>query len=61
MEYQGRKIAKSLGHGVAFGEKYMDHNSTHNQNERLFADIPIDSIQAQVGESTVRARKKKWV
>lgn len=40
----------------------MDHNSTHNQNERLFTTIPTDSIQAQVRESMVRARKKKkWV
>ena len=60
-KHQGRKIAKSLGHGVAVGEKYMDYNSTHNQNERLFAAIPTDTIQAQVAESTVRDRKKKWI
>jgi len=48
-KHQGRKTAKSLGHGVVVGEKYMDHNSTHNQNERLFAAIPTDTIQAPSG------------
>ena len=46
VETSRRKTAKSLGHGVVVGEKYMDHNSTHNQNERLFAAIPTDTIQA---------------
>lgn len=56
---KGRKTAKSLGHGLAIGENYIDHNSTHNQNEGYFAIIPIDSIQAQVDESTLGDRKKK--
>ena len=61
METSRRKTSKSLGHGVVVGEKYMNHNSTHNQNERLFAAIPTDTIQAQVAEFTVRDRKKKWI
>ena len=59
-KYQRRKTAKRLGHGGAIGEKYMNQNPTNNQNERLFVAIPIDNIQAQVGESTIRYRKKKW-
>jgi hypothetical protein len=58
-KHQGRKTAKTLGHGVPIGEKYMNRNSIHNKNERLFVAIPIDSIQAQVSEATVKDRKKK--
>ena len=60
-KHQGRKTAKGPGHGVAVGEKYMDSNSIHLKNERLFAAIPTDSIAAQVAENTVRDRKKKWI
>lgn len=58
-KHQGRQIAKSMGHGVAIGENYTDHNSSHNQNEEFLNTIPIDSIQAQVDESMVGDRKKK--
>ena len=51
-------MAKRLGHGVAIGERYMNHNSNHFQNERLFVAILIDTIRAPVGESIVRDRRK---
>jgi hypothetical protein len=60
-KHQGRKTAKGHGHGVVVGEKYMDFNSIHLKNERLFVAIPTDSIAAQVAENTVRDRKKKWI
>lgn len=39
----------------------MAYNSTHNQKKRFFIATPTYNIQAQVGESMVVDRKKKWV
>ena len=58
---QGRKIAKRLGHEVAIGVKYMNVSSNHNQNQRLFVAIQIDSIQDPMRESTIEHRKKKGI
>lgn len=60
-KHQGRKIANILGHGVAIREKYTNHNSIHNQNDRLFVAIPINSIQTQMSEVTMEDRKKKYI
>ena len=60
-KHQGRKTALALGHGVPIGHKYLDYNSKHLKNERLFAAIPTDSVRAQVGENTLRDRRKKYV
>lgn len=57
-KHRGRQIAKSMGHGVAIGENHTNHNSSHNQNEEFFNSIPIDSIQAQVAESTVEEGRR---
>jgi hypothetical protein len=60
-KHQGRKTAKGLGHGIDVGKKYMDFNSIHLKNEKLFAAISTDSIAAEVAKNTVRDRKKKWI
>jgi hypothetical protein len=46
---------------ISIGKIYISYSSSHNQNERLLATISTYSFRAQVGESTVRDRKKKLV
>ena len=52
-------IIKGLGHGVVLSGKYIDYNFAHLRHENLFANIPIDSIAAQVSKNMVRDKKKK--
>lgn len=60
-KHQGRKATKSHGDGVPIGEKYIEYNFTHLENDRFFASNPIGIVVAQMVENTIRDRKTKWI